>query len=84
MYKKKYMISKRRGSKDSLIIRVSKDFKELIDEIKREYANLLKVPPEKIPTPLVTDKIAKIIKSKKKQDLNSKVSKLLDQITGIE
>ena len=79
----RYFRKKRRGSNDKFIIRVSPNFKSLVDEMKREMANVMKVPVEKITTPLVTERIARTIKSKKK-NLNEKISDFLDELTGIK
>jgi len=66
--------------KRSTLVRVSDEFKEIIEQMREETARKLGIEKERITIPLVTSILAKKIK-KEKNNLNKKIEKFLDDLT---
>jgi len=75
----KYVQNRKRKRTNSRVIRVNEEFIDLINEMKKEAALILKVDPEKIPTTLITEKIVKMIK-KEKKEFEKEINKIYNEI----
>ncbi len=82
---------KMNNRKNSVILRVSPSFKELVEEVRKEIAHQLRINTLKIPTTLITEKISTDyinLKNKRKRkrnsNLNDKLGNFLDELAGIK